>query len=263
MGYDPTSDSACEAWWRCEDGALGTDSSGNGNTLTETGVASSATCQEGAASCDFSGSTDEMSLTDSGLSANFPFKSGTANKEGTFCFWFRADALPGSGNYRGLIGKYITTTNKRSINVGLKGVSASVQSVLLTVAYDASTAGVEKVHGSDLATGVWYHVGVTYKDSDRSFRIRIWDAGAAALLGSDLTGTFASAMALSDAQVEVANYNAGGAGFDGLMDDIVVFSRALSADEIDEVRAQTFDVAAGLPVAIAAAHYRRMRESGL
>jgi hypothetical protein len=241
MAYDPSSDASCQAWWRCEDGALGTDSSGKGNTLTETDVASSAACQEGSASCDFSGTNDEMSRADADLTANFPFKNGTTNKTVTVCFWFIADALPGSGSYRGLWGKYITTTGKRSINIGIKGKS-STQVIVFTLAPDPAVAGTEKEHGSDLATGTWYHVGVTYDNSGRSYRIRIWDDTAGAILGSDATGTFAADPAVTDAQLEIANYNGGGLGLDGRMDDIVVFNRALGTNEIDEIRSQTYFV---------------------
>lgn len=233
MAYNPASDSNCQAWWRLEDGALTTDSSGKGNTLTNSGVVSSATHQEGSYSGNFGGSQYEV-IADSALSADFPGKGGTAAHDMTICCWFRPDVVPGSSNYDALIGKYVTSGDLRTWNLRMEN------SVLgFTIGYSSGTTNQTIAHASALTTGRWYHVGVTYNASTRACTIRIWDDTAGAILGSDVGSAFTYDMSPRAGEVRLGSYN-GGNYLDGRLDDVVVFNRALSATEIDAVRAQTF-----------------------
>jgi hypothetical protein len=88
-------------------------------------------------------------------------------------------------------------------------------------------------HDSGLAAGVWYHVGVTYDDSTRAYRIRIWNNSTQSILGTDKTGQFNSNINVSDAYCIVA-YD------DGLMDELAVFNDCLTTTEIDAIRQGTY-----------------------
>jgi len=233
MAYNPASDSNCQAWWRLEDGALTTDSSGKGNTLTNSGVSSSSTHQEGSYSGECDGSS-YLAIADASLSASFPGKSGTSAQDMTICCWFRPDVVPGSSNYDALIGKYVTSGDLRTWNLRMEN------SVLgFTIGYSSGTTNQTIAHVSTLTAGRWYHVGVTYNASTRLCTIRIWDDTGGAILGSDVSSAFSYDMSPRAGEVRLGSYN-GGNYLDGLLDDVVVFNRVLTTDEIDEVRNQTF-----------------------
>ena len=236
---DFSGDDNCVALWRLENGALLVDSKGT-NTLTDGGaVADLVNYKEGSASADFeSTNTDYLAITDENLDAGYPFKVGDATKNFSLCFWFKAESLPANNTEMCLY-----TRHEISGACFMAEIYDDSGYFRIRIA-GSNTAYQDVVYDSLLVTGRWYHAGVTYKDSDKSYRIRIWDDTAGALADVDKTGSVALGIYISGAVVNLGAARSGTTYFDGLMDEVVVFKDILTSDEIDEVRAGTYSVAA-------------------
>jgi len=240
---DFSGDANCKALWRFEDGALTTDSKGT-NTLTNSGaIADTSRYQEGAASADFEESDpDYMTIADGDLDAGFPLKNGDATKKISVCFWFRSELLPANDNeYRVLCSKYHHTDNKRSFAIIYQKSAAYGQDLILQLGHtsgnNAESLWLDRV---ELAVDTWYHVGVTYQDSDKSYHIRLWDDSGST--NYDRTGTATNNINIEDASWTIGNYSSLVAGVyhAGLIDEMVVFNDILSSAEIDQIRGGTY-----------------------
>ncbi len=234
---DFSSDPNCAGLWRMESGALTTDSSGNGNTLTASAsppTADTANYREGAASGDFElDNSQYLTIADASLSAGFPLKSGDTNKKITVCCWIKPESLPYAGSYRYIVSKYGATTNKRSFALTLYGSSVAV-----LVGYNAGSSFVSIASTATVAVGKWYHIGAVLDDGNQEVGIRIYDADAGTI--SFRWGNPGQAVAVADAAFRIGDRADGGFSFDGLIDEVAVFNRALSFDEIDRIRAGTY-----------------------
>jgi len=229
MAYNPAADTNCQAWWRLEDGALTADSSGKGNTLTNSGVtAGTDDFREGSACGAWSAAASASMQIDSGdLSEGYPFRPGSDNRVLSICLWMKLASLPGPASYFYAYVKWL------SVWVLVYNDGAGVHIALVSW-YNGGGNYQIVLHESSLSAGRWYHVGVTYDGDAGDYRIRVWDDGAGEVLGSDKVGAFANVP-----DVDVNNVAIGYA-YDGLLDDYLVFSRVLSIAEIDGIRGQTF-----------------------
>jgi hypothetical protein len=236
---DFSGDPNCKALWSFENGALTTDSIGS-NTLTQyhTPVADTVNYKEGAASCDFeAGDNDGFYIADADLDSGFPLKSDDATKSISVCMWVKFESLT---NYRMLYQK--SDSGKNCLEIFI----LNTQYPAFEIGYNSGTSWDLKTFGTQVATGKWYHIAVTFKNSDKSYRMRIWDDDAGALLGADLTGTATNNINVEDAYLRIGHsWFSGAHANDGLIDEIVVFDDILSTDEIDQIRAGTYGAAAG------------------
>jgi len=260
MAYNPASDANCEAWWRLgDDTSIGTDSSGHGNTLTNSGVADSSTAWEGEHAGDFEADEgDYLSISDASLSSGFPLKNG-ATGDLTVCCAVRFESVPGSGNYQRIIGKYQATTGKRSFQLSARYLTDKPV-LYVILGYNSGNSGTEYYHTGQLQTGRWYHIGFTYVESTLSYRLRVWDAKAGDFLATDLTGTASGTLSRSTEPFYLGRRTETGYYLDGLLDDVVVFDRALSEAELDAVRKQTFGDS-GLSIPVASHYLNQFRRS--
>jgi hypothetical protein len=69
-----------------------------------------------------------------------------------------------------------------------------------------------------LATNTWYHVGVTYDDSDKSYRIRLYDGSSESV--SHKTGTTTNNINVEDGPATVGRFYGSDGYWDGLIDQI-------------------------------------------
>ncbi len=230
MPNDFSSEVNCQALWNLETGALGTDSKST-NILANTGVTADTTnFRQGVSGGRFTASeNDRMTRADASLSAAYPHKSSDTTKKVSLCFWF----YPLDTNIRVLYGK----GGSGNWGTRIRKTSTRIQFYL------ATGSGLEFKSGpiGTISANQWYHVGITHDDSDKSFRIRVWDDNAGALLGADVTGTFTNNVALNSLEVELGSHDGGTSDdFNGTLDEFVVLNRILTADEIDEIRSGTF-----------------------
>jgi hypothetical protein len=230
MANDFSGDSHCKAVWNVDDGALTTDSKGT-NTLTNNNVtANTSSYKQGDASAEIDSLTDRLYIADADLDAGFPFKnSGGATTLGT-AGWFYIDALPAAAS-RYLWGKwaasgqswllYITPTDKHlAIGIGHSGGNE-----LLDTEYE-------------IQPGRWYHVGANYSATTKAWNVRLWDDTAGSVVYSD-GGTSTNTAIVGTAEFKIGGISTAA---DGRRDEVVVFDDALSDDEIDWIRGETYAV---------------------
>jgi len=227
-------DSSVKALWRFENGALGTDSKGANNLVVAGPTSDIATYKEGAAAAYLNALEKDIFFTcDDDLDEGFPLRSSDTNKDISVVFWFKLDSLPElyrtifhKGRFAGPLG-----TN-RSMSIA---VSDSDQ-MRIRISSDGK-AWNNYDHASVLDINKWYHVAVTYQGSSGAYRIRIWDDAAGAILGLDKVG-IAGNVSLSSSPLSIGSgtFNNSGYNMDGNLDEMVVFDRVITTDEIDQIR---------------------------
>ena len=236
---DFTGDANVVALWRFENGALTTDSKG-ANTLTNSGVGGDTTnYKEGLASALFNAVSDVLYRADADLDAGFPFKSGDTTKKITVCGWFRPTSLIAFNRW--LVSKYRWSDNERSFGIFVDDASNAIS---LSIGYNSGASYEELNHASTLIVNTWYHFGITFDDSDKSYRIRIWDDTAGAILGVDKTGTATNNMYAGAAPFAIGKGESDNA-LSAQVDEIVVFNDILTAAEIDQIRGGTYGAPTG------------------
>ncbi len=229
MGNEFAWDLTCISLYRLENGALTADSQGT-NTMTASGspTANTGDYQEGAGSGSFAAAhPDYLSRADASLSADFPGKSGTTNKLATVCFWAKPSSR--AAGYTHVVAKW-GDWDPRDWNVGFDNVSSYQWRVKVNFSQGAFS-------GRPALAGVWYHVAAVIDDANNRLYIRVYDASN----GEVYTGTLNEAWGM---QMSTRAFTIGGSAgdpyFDGLLDEVVIFGRALSDAEIDDIRDGTY-----------------------
>ena len=233
MSNDFTGDSNCVALWRFEPTDLLADSIST-NDLTDNNTIGSNTADhiEGAGCADFEQLNYEHgNILDTNLSAGFPFKSGDTNKKITVCGRLKFETV-NAAQY--IFCKGENVTNKRSFAIYN---NSNKLGILLGYSGGASFEGAYLT--SSLLTGRFYSYGATYDDSDKSYRLRVWDHTAGALF-QEITGNFTNNVNVEDGALFIGSRDGGSVSFDGLMDETVVFKDIKTADIIDQIRAGTY-----------------------
>ena len=196
-------------YWNFNDGSGTTaeDKSGQGNNGTLTNMDPATDWVDGkvgSGALDFDGSNDYV---DAGSSSSLRFHTGDFTVTG----WIKSDSLTGT---RTLGTTYL------DLNTGwLFGTSNSKLGYYTNAWKSANTT---------LVTGQWYHIGITVDASGNYiFYLNGNSDGSGALtLPANTTESF-----------KIGAYGAsGGLGrFDGLIDEVRIYNRALSADEISRL----------------------------
>lgn len=216
--------------WNMDNGAIVTDSSGNGETMTNNNgvTADTGDFKQGDASGVFvAASSRHLSRLDSALASGFPLKSGETNRDFSVFAWFKANDASATD---------VIASKRESgkISMGVQITSSHVRFFVGTVG-GSGVANADDTSTS-LVDGQWYHVGATYTESDDAWRIRIWDDTAQSV--GETTGTFSvTDIAITDASFKIGLLQGTTTwAWDGLIDEVVVWDRPASAAEIDEVR---------------------------
>jgi hypothetical protein len=238
VGNNFAVDPNCVALWRFESGKLTVDSIGTNNLQNHGVTADTTQKQENSSSASLVASElDYLTIADANLAANFPLKNGTANKNISVCTWFRMNSLPDPYQYVGMFTKFAEAANQRTFAIGAARDQKGKVNVWLMIGHNG---GIEaswiQFTDVELVEGTWYHLGVTYRDSDRTYRIRIWDGSSVV----EKTGTALMNISLGDGPVYVGNIPDLNWPFNGQMDEMVVFKDILTAAEIDRIRQGTY-----------------------
>lgn len=237
MANSFTHETNIQGLWNFESGALTTDGSGNGNTLTTIGTPAEDTVnyKQGSCSVDLEQSEgDGYSRADADLSSNFPLKSGDTSKLMSICLWFKPESLPGAVNYV-LISKWDTNlisfmlqeyNSRLYFNWGT-GTSYQTLTQLINV---------------NLTAGRWYFIAIVLDGANKTFYSYLRDDTT----GTEYTTTQTpnSVMSATTATLGIGcSHSSGSPGsyFDGLIDEVCVFNRLLNSQEIHAIRLGLFD----------------------
>jgi len=237
-GNNFASDPDCVALWRFESTKVTTDSVGT-HTLQNQGVTTvAADKKEGGSSAQFKASEKRcLWIPHAALAPAFPFSGPTAPKTISIAFWMKLSSLPPAGQTRDPISKaddvkgVITFTTM----VGDGG------SVGFFIGTPTSQKYEDVWTPPAVVTGKWYHVVITYQDSDRSYRLNVWSEESGTVVANN-TGTMKSNITVSDADVYLGTRQGLPATrfFDGLLDEMVIFKDVLTPDEMAQIRTGTY-----------------------
>lgn len=240
MANDFTDAYGLQALYRCENGALTTDSSGNGNDLTNSGVAvDTVNYHEGAASGDWElDDADIMYRADAYLSADFPLKAGTANYDFTITGWLRPESLSVS---------YVRTPWSKNKTQWNNGHDIWITSDDFRLWLQLTIQGrVANSSGSlTISTGQWYFFACSYDSSTGTIRAYLYDLSATSVI-QDQSSTFDPSTYGYPSLAAAGNWNHGGTNltftlpWDGNMDEITVWNRPLTTAEIEAIRDGTY-----------------------
>jgi len=176
------------------------------------------------------------------LSTDFPYKGGDrTNDEFTICFWIKHHGVwdpenPFEDEY------YATDNVFRKYLSGFVtfGVTMywwndiTVKGQLMFVLHTDEGGNNEEYHSfNGFTQDKWYHVAVTYTPGE--YRIRVFDNDAEDQLGVDVTGV-AGTIKENAGYVQIRSYRSNGTNSTTWLDEMYVFNRVLTVEEIDEIR---------------------------
>ena len=237
-GNNFASDPNCVALWRFESGQLTADSVGT-NTLTNHGVTANTTDKKEATSSANlqAAQNDYFSIANASLSSMFPFSGAAAPKTISVAFWMKLNSLP-------LVGYTYDPFSKLDSSRALATFTTMIGDGG-QMGFFIGTADSRKYEDawttSIIVPGQWYHVVVTYRDSDRSYQINVWSAETGAVL-AEKTGALTNNIVVTNADVYLgARQDLEANRFlDGLLDEMVVFNDVLTPDEMAKIRAANY-----------------------
>jgi hypothetical protein len=231
---DLSSDTNLQGLW-CFENNLN-DSSGKGNNLTASGTISYSTdtlVQEGTYS-SYQTSTNYASRTNANLSAAFPGKASTSTTAFTICGWFRAASYSSDA------------------------VIASIGNISTTPGFEVFTTASGKLSGK-ISTGTTAYAitgGTTLQtDTDYWFSL-VWDGNNLNLWlgtsGTTVPSKDASPVACTGTMVAGGGGTPGfylwadatfesTYGLDGYLDEIAIFNRGLTDNEVKSVKLYNVD----------------------
>jgi hypothetical protein len=225
-------DPNCVALWRFEQtpsGGLDPNDAIGDNTLVNYNVdVNTIDYREGTASAQFD-VHKYLSITDADLADDFPLKSTGDRKNFSVCCWVRVP----DNRINTIWSKF--ASGQSSFQLALDTAGANVEVYLLQGHSDGLNFQVTRP-GITLNPMKWYHLGLTYDDTTRSYLVRVWDAEADALLATK-TGVFNRNIGLSDAPWQIGKGNWNNYGW---LDEMVVFNDVLTTAEIDKIRQGTY-----------------------
>jgi len=238
-GWNPSlaSDVNLVNYWRFETDA-GTDTKTNddltagGNPDLETG-----SYIEGTGCVNLDRTTDWYYITDGNLSAGHPMKSGTGESDFSVAFWYYSHSFSGD---RDIFVKGDNDDDTRQLHIEIDA-GTPPYIIYARVGYNSGAS-----FDSDVSVGTpaplvntWQHVCFSYDASENTSMLRFYDSD------SDTAETDTDVREMS---WDTCDLVIGGSGygsdpeyeFDGLIDEVLIFDKVLSAGDCDSIRNGTY-----------------------
>jgi hypothetical protein len=156
-----------------------------------------------------------------------PLPSGAAER--TVCFWFNADSFTANGFDNAMYANDDTATDGGDVVIGCE-VRASDTTNQVSVAFDAHRVITT---GTSLSTGTWYHVAlIVPAGANQTDDPQIWIDGVQKTLATEAGSVQTLNTAFADCRVG-GDSVAAGDGFDGRIDDVRIYTRALTSSELE------------------------------
>jgi hypothetical protein len=245
---DFSGDANCIALYRFENNPLHDYQGSNSLAIGGEPDIDAVDFKEGVSSADFeSENNDRLAQYNVWLQTGFPGKSGDTNKKLSVCCWFKLESVAGAYapdyGYRSICG--IIKQALYSWGVAISN-STGTNYARFRLGYNNGDS-VEEITNTNrtISTGVWYHLLVSYQNSDKSYRVRVYDT-------SNSTAYSATGNTTNNINVEAGVFEVGSAEnqsvgeFDGRLDELVIFNDIVTTDEQDQIIAGTYD-AGGAP----------------
>jgi hypothetical protein len=233
-------DPNCISVYYLESAAFTTDSIGT-NTLTNKGAdANGVYYKQGTGSGRFVvANADDMNRPDASLSSKFPLKNGTTNYEYTVTCWARLATING-GTVNVLWSKGKTSF---STGTGLQVYATNYLQFSMQFAKGPFT--LQPV--SAPLTGRWYYLVCSYNNTTYKMHFYIWDDTAGSVIydvtSADLSPSGAPVCSTNRWMLGGSDAAAPGAKYDGVLDEVTVWNRALSGADIIKIRDGTYTYA--------------------
>lgn len=208
-----------------------TDHSANGYTITQNnGITSSSTVPSGYSgkSRSFASSSTQHFYCGNSTCANLQI----ANQAFTMMAWVNASTVPASASSYGIMRKYATSGNQRQYALLLTGTGSSQFKFATYLSTSGTAATVNMSSTTTTYVGsTWYHAAVVYNGTD----VRIYVNGSLDCTPASMTGNLYDGTAPFRIGTETNSSETVTNLFYGLIDEVAVFNRALSASEVQDI----------------------------
>lgn len=202
-----------EGWWELDDDNTWADSTGNGNSLTESGTVTTNTGIIGDGA-EFTNAANQ-SLFIASSPANF-----NSTNEFTISLWVNFDTLTA-----GMIIAAMWTSSNRRFRIIYSAVMDTFQ---LTISSDGSVAQTiySTFQNLTITASTWYHIVLSIKGEQINFHVNNQRENYTSLIGSIYTG--------GTSEFTIGNESSTSSdAVDGIIDQVGFWSRILSPEEIN------------------------------
>jgi len=205
-------------------GATAYDRSGQGNNGTLTNGPALDGGKVGQA-LNFDGVDDYVNVGDKSS-----LEFGGTSAQYTISAWVKLDTAPIASWYFAIASKYKDTSNQIEYLFSIYDTTAQV--LLYADDTGAGTVIQQRVTNSGISIGQWHHIVATHNVSTDVMRIYVDGVEPPATdVGGPITGIFTGTAKFSIGAVEAIG-GAPGMFFDGLIDEVRIYDRVLTPDEI-------------------------------
>jgi hypothetical protein len=176
---------------------------------------------------------------DSQLSSDFPLKNGDSAKKISICCWLRPWSFDLAYNNI-LIAK--GENGKHSLALRVCYYAGPANRMAIQCGYN-NGASYEEFWSPDnlLTTWYWYHVGVVIDGIARTCYVRLYSLFQNQVIW-DQTFNLSNELWVGNGAFSLSRQLGRDAFYDGGLDEVLIFNRLLSSDEIDMIRKRLFVV---------------------
>lgn len=214
------SDPNLKAYYRTSAGFLTADSSSGGFTLTNNNSVAEGTGKYGGGA-DFSNSNSNKSLS---VANDFGIDGGAISVS----FWVKLNAEIGSGGWT----LFMHSADTSQVDTFVRyEYNSGTRRLLFSRNRPGTVFGTEIAYNITLGTSDWHHIVLTYNTTNLSGYVNNTSIGSAAASGNGSAATGPSfAFGASTYGSEYSSV---------IMDDIAVFNRLLSTEEVTRINSET------------------------